>query len=646
MIRGIENRPADNMTAQTGVPAAPSHARSPFGALFVAAIGVVFGDIGTSPLYALKETFAGPHPLPIDPPHVLGVLSLVFWSLMCVVSIKYVIVIMRADNRGEGGSLALLALLNRAAGASPKLLALVGALGVFAASLFYGDSMITPAISVLSAVEGLEVVAPELEAFIVPITMAILVCLFAVQKKGTASVGVIFGPVMLLWFCCLLVMGLHNIHLYPAVLRALSPHYAVAFMIENQLLGFLSLGSVVLVVTGAEALYADMGHFGRWPIRAAWYLVVLPALVINYFGQGALLLSHPAAIDNPFYLMAPVWARMPLLVLATMATVIASQAVISGAFSLTQQAIQLGFLPRMEIIHTSERERGQIYLPFVNWALLFMVLCLVAGFRSSGNLASAYGIAVTGSMAIDSILVGLVMAKIWGWSGKLVKPLIGAFLVMDLSFFFANAGKIPTGGWFPLAVALVLFLLLTTWKRGRELVRARRTQDALPIEIFLESVAEKVVRVRGTAMFLGGERDGVPTALLHNLKHNQVLHERVVLLAIAVDERPYVPPEDRVVSTVLGPNFHRVVLRYGFMDDPNVPKALANARLDELGFFYEPMTTSYFLSRETIIPSREPGMALWREGLFAWMNHTATTTMDFLHLPMGRVVELGGQIEI
>ncbi len=389
-----------------------------------------------------------------------------------------------------------------------------------------------------------------------------------------------------------------------------------------------------------------MGHFGRWPIRAAWYLVVLPALVINYFGQGALLLSHPAAIDNPFYLMAPVWARMPLLVLATMATVIASQAVISGAFSLTQQAIQLGFLPRMEIIHTSERERGQIYLPFVNWALLFMVLCLVAGFRSSGNLASAYGIAVTGSMAIDSILVGLVMAKIWGWSGKLVKPLIGAFLVMDLSFFFANAGKIPTGGWFPLAVALVLFLLLTTWKRGRELVRARRTQDALPIEIFLESVAEKVVRVRGTAMFLGGERDGVPTALLHNLKHNQVLHERVVLLAIAVDERPYVPPEDRVVSTVLGPNFHRVVLRYGFMDDPNVPKALANARLDELGFFYEPMTTSYFLSRETIIPSREPGMALWREGLFAWMNHTATTTMDFLHLPMGRVVELGGQIEI
>ncbi len=646
MIRAIENRSADNMTAQPGEIAAPSHARSGFGALFVSAVGVVFGDIGTSPLYALKETFAGPHPLPIDPPHVLGVLSLVFWSLMCVVSIKYVIVIMRADNRGEGGSLALLALLNRATGTSPKLLALVGALGVFAASLFYGDSMITPAISVLSAVEGLEVVAPELETFIVPITMAILLALFAVQRKGTASVGVVFGPVMLAWFTCLLVMGLHNIHLHPAVLKALSPHYAVEFMIENKLLGFLSLGSVVLVVTGAEALYADMGHFGRWPIRAAWYLVVLPALVINYFGQGALLLSHPAAIDNPFYLMAPAWARMPLLVLATMATVIASQAVISGAFSLTQQAIQLGFLPRMEIIHTSERERGQIYLPFVNWALLFMVLCLVAGFRSSGSLASAYGIAVTGSMAIDSILVGLVMAKIWGWSGKLVKPLIGAFLVMDLSFFFANAGKIPTGGWFPLAVALVLFLLLTTWKRGRELVRARRTQDALPIEIFLESVAEKVVRVRGTAMFLGGEKDGVPTALLHNLKHNQVLHERVVLLAIAVDERPYVPPEDRVASTELGPNFHRVVLRYGFMDDPNVPKALANARLDELGFFYEPMTTSYFLSRETIIPSREPGMALWREGLFAWMNHTATTTMDFLHLPMGRVVELGGQIEI
>lgn len=634
------------MTDRTGEPAAPSHARSTFGALFVSAIGVVFGDIGTSPLYALKEAFAGPHPLPIDPPHVLGVLSLVFWSLIGVVTIKYVTVIMRADNRGEGGSLALLALLNRAADTSPKLLALVGALGVFAASLFYGNSMITPAISVLSAVEGLKVVAPELDAYIVPITMAILIGLFSVQKKGTASVGVVFGPVMLVWFGCLLAMGLHNIHLHPDVLKALNPYYAATFMADNKLLGFLALGAVVLVVTGAEALYADMGHFGRWPIRMAWLLVVLPSLVINYFGQGALLLADPAAIHNPFYLMAPLWARMPLLVLATMATVIASQAVISGAFSLTQQAIQLGFLPRMEIIHTSERERGQVYLPFVNWALLFMVLCLVIGFQSSSNLASAYGIAVTGSMAIDSILVGLVMAKIWGWSGALVKPLIGAFLVMDLSFFFANAGKIPHGGWFPLAVALILFLLLTTWKRGRELVRARRTQDALPIEIFLESVAEKVVRVKGTAMFLGGEKDGVPTALLHNLKHNQVLHERVVLLAIAVDERPYVPTEDRITAFELGPNFHRIVLRFGFMDDVNVPKAFANARRDELGFFYEPMTTSYFLSRETIIPSRIPGMALWRESLFAWMNHTATTTMDFLHLPPGRVVEMGGQVEI
>ncbi|SBW11743.1 putative potassium transport system protein kup 2 [uncultured Alphaproteobacteria bacterium] len=620
--------------------------RSAFGALFVSALGVVFGDIGTSPLYALKEAFAGPHPLPIDAPHVLGVLSLVFWSLICVVSIKYVAVVMRADNRGEGGSLALLALLARAPSASPRLVKVVGALGIFAAALFYGDSMITPAISVLSAVEGLGVVAPALDVYEVPITVGILVALFSLQSKGTATVGVMFGPVMLVWFSILLAMGLANIHLHPGVLAALSPHHAVAFLVSNKLLGFLSLGSVVLVVTGAEALYADMGHFGRWPIRLAWSFVVLPSLMVNYLGQGALLLSDPATVENPFYLMAPHWARMPLLALAAFATVIASQAVISGAFSLTQQAIQLGFLPRMTIVHTSERERGQIYLPFVNWALLLFVVCLVAGFGSSSNLASAYGIAVTGNMAITTVLVGLVMVKLWGWRNPLMKLMIAAFLTMDFGFFFANVGKIPHGGWFPLAMALAIFVLLTTWKRGRELLLEKRVADSLPLDAFFDGVANTVTRVKGTAMFLTGKGDGVPTALMHNLKHNQVLHERIVLLSTSGDERPYVPPEERVSAVALGPNFHRVVLTYGFMDDPNVPKALANARLDCLGFFYEPMTTSYFVSRENIAPARLPGMARWRVSLFAWMNRTATTITDFLHLPIGRVVELGGQVEI
>lgn len=634
------------MTADAEAASETPQHRSAFGALFVAALGVVFGDIGTSPLYAIKEAFAGPHPLPIDAPHVFGVLSLVFWALIGVVSIKYVVVVMRADNRGEGGSLALLALLTRAQGASPRLVATVGALGIFAAALFYGDSMITPAISVLSAIEGLTVVAPDLDAYVVPITVAILVGLFSLQSKGTATVGVLFGPVMLVWFSCLLAMGLHNIHLHPRVLAALNPYYAVAFLVENRVLGFLTLGSVVLVVTGAEALYADMGHFGRWPIRVAWSLVVLPALMINYLGQGALLLARPEAIENPFFLMAPAWGRMPLLFLATFATVIASQAVISGAFSLTQQAIQLGFLPRMNIVHTSEKERGQIYLPFVNWGLLVFVVALVVGFGSSSNLASAYGVAVTGSMTIDTILAGLVMVRLWGWKNPLVKLMIALFLVMDLAFFFANAGKILHGGWFPLAVALVIFVLLTTWKRGRQLLLDKRAADAFPIDLFLDGVASKVTRVKGTAMFLTGKGDGVPTALMHNLKHNQVLHERIVLLGISVDERPYVPPDERVSVVRLGPEFFRVVLNYGFMDDPNVPKALANAREDVLGFFYEPMTTSYFVSRETIIPSNKPGMALWREGLFAWMNRTATTTTDFLHLPVGRVIELGGQVEI
>jgi KUP system potassium uptake protein len=615
-------------------------------ALMLAAVGVVFGDIGTSPLYAMKETFAGPHPMALDKPHVYGVLSLVFWSIMVVVSIKYVIVIMRADNRGEGGSLALLALVSRAAEGRRGLTAMVGALGIFAAALFYGDSMITPAISVLSAVEGLQVVAPQLEAYVVPLTMVILLVLFLIQRHGTAAVGVLFGPVMLVWFLVLGVLGVKNIALAPQVLVALSPHWALAFLYNDGLTGFLALGSVVLAVTGAEALYADMGHFGRLPIRLAWYLLALPALLLNYFGQGALLLTRPDALENPFFRLAPDWAGIPMLILATAATVIASQAVISGAFSVTRQAIQLGYLPRMTIVHTSEREIGQIYIPFLNWTLMLFVMALVLGFQSSSKLASAYGTAVTGTMVIDSLLIAMVMFLLWGWGRRRVFIMVGCFLALDLAFFLANSTKILHGGWFPLAIGLAVFLILTTWKRGRVLLMARLRHDALPVEDFLASLSERVVRVPGTAMFLTGTAEGVPLALLHNLKHNKVIHERVVLLTVIVDEVPFVNPDRRIEASLLAPGFHRLALRYGFMEDPNIPKALAHARSDQLGFFYEPMSISYFLSRETLIPSSAPGMALWREHMFAILSRMATSAMDFFHLPSNRVVELGSQVEI
>jgi KUP system potassium uptake protein len=615
-------------------------------ALMLAAIGVVFGDIGTSPLYAMKETFAGPHPLALDKPHIYGVLSLVFWSIMVVVSIKYVIVIMRADNRGEGGSLALLALVSRAADGRAGLTSLVGALGIFAAALFYGDSMITPAISVLSAVEGLQVVAPQLESYVVPLTMAILLVLFFIQRHGTEAVGRMFGPIMLLWFGVLAVVGVKNIALAPGVLAALSPHYAILFVFDNGITAFLALGSVVLAVTGAEALYADMGHFGRIPIRLAWYLFVLPALVLNYFGQGALLLTDPEAIENPFFRLAPGWAGIPMLLLATAATVIASQAVISGAFSVTRQAIQLGYLPRMTIVHTSEKEIGQIYIPFLNWTLMVFVMALVLGFRSSTNLASAYGTAVTGTMVIDSLLITMVMFLLWGWGRRKVFTLVGVFLALDLAFFFANSTKILHGGWFPLAIGVVAFLVLTTWKRGRMLLMNKLRSEAMPVDTFLSSLSDRIAKVPGTAMFLTGTSEGIPLALLHNLKHNKVIHERVVLLTVMVEEVPFIMPERRIESIPLGPNFHRVVLRYGFMEDPNIPKALAQARTDQLGFFYEPMSISYFLSRETLIPSSSPGMAIWREHMFAILSRMATSAMDFFHLPSNRVVELGSQVEI
>ncbi len=622
-----------------------AHSRNVF-ALMFGAIGVVFGDIGTSPLYAMKETFAGPHPLALDRLHVLGVLSLVFWAVTIIVSVKYVIFIMRADNRGEGGSLALLALVSRAAQGRPALMSLVAALGIFAAALFYGDSMITPAVSILSAVEGLAVVAPHLEQWVVPATIVILVVLFAIQSHGTAAVGMAFGPIMTVWFAVLAVLGIRNIGLDPSVLKALSPHYAFMFLASDGWLGFLAFGSVVLAVTGAEALYADMGHFGRLPIRLAWYLLVLPALVLNYFGQGALLLANPAAIENPFFLLAPKWAGIPLLVLATCATVIASQAVISGAFSVTRQAIQLGYLPRMTIIHTSEKEIGQIYIPILNWVLMLFVMALVLGFRTSSNLASAYGVAVTGTMLIDAALIGMVMLLLWKWNRRRVFLLLGVFVVVDLAFFLANATKIPHGGWFPLAVGLTIFLLLTTWKRGRALLMARLRAENMPEDVFLASLSERVTRVPGTAIFLTGTTEGIPLALLHNLKHNKVIHDRVVILTVSMEEIPVVSAARRIETKELAPGFQRLILRFGFMEDTNIPKTLAHARSDELGFFYEPMSISYFLSRETIIPSNNPGMPVWREHLFAWMARSATGAMDFFHLPSNRVVELGSQVEI
>ena len=506
--------------------------------------------------------------------------------------------------------------------------------------------MITPAISVLSAVEGLEVAAPQLHPAVVPLTMAILVALFVIQSHGTARIGVFFGPVMLLWFSTLAVLGIMNIIQDPEVLWALSPHYAVAFMIEDGLTAFLALGAVVLAVTGAEALYTDMGHFGRFPIRLAWYLLVLPALMLNYFGQGALLLTHPDSIVNPFFHLAPGWAGIPLVLLATTASVIASQAVISGAFSVTRQAMYLGYLPRMSIVHTSETEIGQIYIPVLNWTLAGFVLALVLGFQTSTNLASAYGVAVTGTMVIDTVLIALVMVLLWQWPRRYTVPLVAFFLIVDLSFFIANSTKILHGGWFPLTIGLVIFLLLTTWNRGRALLKDGFERNAIPEAEFFKKVAEDVTRVPGTAIFLANVTGGVPLSLLNNLKHNHILHERVILLSVIIEEVPYVSHERRVEGIDLGCNCNRVNLHYGYMQSPNIPQTLAEARYNQLGFIYEPATVSYFLSRKTVIPSPKPGMPIWREKLFAWMFRSSANPLEFFCLPFDRVVELGGQVEI
>lgn len=639
--------------------------------LAVGAVGVVFGDIGTSPLYAFRETFASHHGvagITPDAEHIHGVLSLVFWSMVMVVTVKYVITIMRADNKGEGGSLALLALIRRAS-ENRRWTAPLVLLGVFATALFYGDSMITPAMSVLSATEGLQYVfvdpaygfasippaIPDQPAtpgrMIVPVAIAILAGLFAIQSRGTDRVGKLFGPIMLTYFGMLATLGVMHLSANPAIiLETINPINALRFFQSDGFTAFVALGSVVLAVTGAEALYADMGHFGRKPIGLSWLTFVFPALMLNYMGQGAMILSasSPAAaaalVKDPFFLMIPDLVRVPVIILALLATIIASQAVISGAFSLTQQAIQLGFMPRMEIRHTSAAAAGQIYIPAINWGLMVMVILLVLFFQSSSNLAAAYGIAVTGAMFIDTLLLAAVLFSLWRWPLWKALPLVAVFLVVDIAYFGANLIKVPQGGWVPLLIGFVIFTLLTTWSRGRELMRASMAEGALPIEIFAKSAQNSATRVAGTSIFMASTNTGVPSALLHNIKHNKVLHERVLILTVAVQDMPFVDEADRYSCKDLGNGFYRVTIRCGFLEDTDVPALLRTLNL--CGAPFDMMHTSFFLSRQTLLPSSKPGMAIWREKLFAWMLRNAASAMAFFRLPTNRVVELGSQVEI
>ncbi len=611
--------------------------------LALAALGVVYGDIGTSPLYAMKEVFAGNHPIPVAEANVFGSLSLFFWALIIVVSVKYVTFITRADNRGEGGIMALIALALHSAQGKPHQAKAIMLFGVLGAAMFYGDGMVTPAISVLSAVEGLEVGAPSLHPFVIPITLVVLFGLFFVQRSGTAVVGAFFGPVMLVWFSVLALLGLAEIVAHPAILAALNPLYGIEFLLDNKAMALMAMGNVVLAVTGAEALYADMGHFGRKPISRVWFAFVLPALVLNYFGQGALILAEPAAADNPFYHLAPDWALYPLIGLATLSTVIACQAVISGAFSVTRQAMQLGFVPRMEVQHTSEKEQGQIYLPAVNWGLMVAVMILVLGFKSSNNLAAAYGIAVTGDMVITSVLATVVVAKVWGWGWPRAVALFACFLAVELVFLTANILKIPDGGWFPLVAGMGVFVLMTTWKRGRQLLADRLQGERLELQSFLDSLSASMpTRVDGTAVFLNADPKGVPHALLHNLMHNKVLHERVVLVSVQFFDVPYVPDIDRVEVRKLKENFWSVIVQYGFKDEPDIPAALVLC--GEAGLTFDSLATSYFIGRETLIPRLGTDMALWREKLFVAMFRNAGSATAFFQIPSNRVVELGTQV--
>jgi KUP system potassium uptake protein len=618
--------------------------KSSLAALTLAAVGVVYGDIGTSVLYAVKEVFGSGH-VPFTMANVYGILSIFFWTLTVIVSIKYVVLVLRADNNGEGGLIAMLALASQAVKHQPRLRKVLLAVGIFGSSLFYGDGVITPAISVLSAVEGLEVVSPRFKEGVIPLTLLILFGLFAVQKRGTAGIGKFFGPITVVWFVVIAVLGVANIVRHPEILTAMSPHHAVRFMWHHPGTTFIILGAVVLCVTGAEALYADLGHFGKKPIRLAWFSVVMPALTLNYFGQGALLLERPEAVKNPFYMMAPDWALLPLVVLATAAAVIASQALITGAFSVTKQVVQLGYLPRLQVQHTSVRETGQIYIPFVNWGLFGAIVLAVVLFRSSSALAAAYGIAVTLDMLITTTLTFFVIRYSWKYPLWLCIAATGWFFVVDLTFFASNMLKLLHGGWFPLAIGAVVFTLMMTWKKGRGILNDKLRADAIDLKSFLESVfVNPPTRVEGTAIFLTAEPGTVPNALLHNLKHNKVLHEHNLFVTVRSHEVPWIGLGKRLEVDSLGHNCWQVVIHYGFKNDFDVPRALEHMR--NRGCEILPMTTSYFLSRDVVVPTIGGGMATWREKLFAQMHLNASAAADFLKLPNNAVVELGSKIEI
>ena len=620
------------------------NSKSSLGALTLGAIGVVYGDIGTSVLYSVKEVFGSGY-VPFTPDNVYGVLSVLFWTLTVIVSLKYVTLVLRADNNGEGGLVAMLALASQTVKDKPRLSGTLFLVGMFGTSLFYGDGVITPAISVLSAVEGLEVISPHFTKAVIPLTLVILFLLFFVQKRGTAGIGKFFGPVTLIWFACIALLGVHQIMGHPEILAALSPHYAVSFIWNSPGISFIILGSVVLCVTGAEALYADLGHFGKKPIRLAWFSVAMPALTLNYFGQGALLLANPEAVKNPFFMMAPSWALLPLVIMATMATVIASQALITGAFSVTRQVIQLGYFPRFEVRHTSVKETGQIYMPLVNWGLFVAIALAVLLFRNSGNLAAAYGIAVTLDMLITTMLTFFVIRYRWNYSLALCLLATGFFFVVDLAFFASNLLKLFEGGWFPLLIGGTVFTLMMTWRRGRELLHQKLQADALDLRQFLESTwRHPPTRVPGTAVFLSGEPGTVPHALLHNLKHNKVLHERNLFVTVRNHEVPWVGMDKRVEAESLGGDCWEVIIHYGFKNEPDVPAALAQLRTQ--GCKLDSMSTSYFLSRDVIIPRMNNSMAHWREKLFAQMHKNASRVADFLHLPSNSVVELGSKIEL
>ena len=621
-----------------------STTKSSTAALTLAAIGVVYGDIGTSVLYAVKEVFGSGH-VPFTQANVYGILSILFWTLTVIVSLKYVVLVLRADNHGEGGLVAMLALASQSVKDRPQLRAGLLAAGIFGTSLFYGDGVITPAISVLSAVEGLEVVSPHFKRFVLPLTLLVLFCLFVVQKRGTAGIGRFFGPITLVWMLSIALLGVAQIVHHPEILAALSPHYALGFLWTQPGTSFIILGAVVLCVTGAEALYADLGHFGKRPIRIAWFTVVMPALVLNYFGQGALLLAEPEAVKNPFFMMAPDWALLPLVGLATLATVIASQALITGAFSVTKQVIQLGYLPRLNIQHTSVHDKGQIYIPFVNWGLFVAIVLAVGMFRSSSNLAAAYGIAVTLDMLITTVLTFFVLRYGWRYPLVLCVASTGCFFVIDLAFFSSNLLKLFQGGWFPLLIGGAVFTLTMTWKRGRQLLNDKLLSDAIDLRSFLDAVfVSPPTRVEGTAVFLSAEQGVVPNALLHNLKHNKVLHAQNLFVTVCNHEEPWVGLDRRLQIEALGHDCWQVTIHYGFKNDPDVPRALQLLRGH--GCAVEPMTTSYFLSRDTVIPSFGGGMAPWREKLFAQMHRNASAAADFLHLPNNAVVELGSKIEL